>query len=180
MFGKKKEKLASIISKWDPNTCSAVIPCKWVTAPGWLRGHFSDRLQERFKRSKGVVEEWEFSKETIHVWCSIVVAILGNLDERIQRVKSSRAELSKLGLNASQKQKAENELRDEMHDLNEWCRGLYFFVEWKAGVVESLMTETNMFADIETEFMPMTEVTRVYFICVYSGSRLITKCLLDI
>ncbi|KIM59173.1 hypothetical protein SCLCIDRAFT_1031603 [Scleroderma citrinum Foug A] len=42
-----------------------------------------------------------------------------------------------------------------METLNFWCRSLYYFVTWEAGVVEDLLTKTNMVDGITTAFVPM-------------------------
>ena len=61
----------------------------------------------------------------------ILAGFLSAIDRSIENVKQAR------------EMKKEN-LHKETETWNLWCRRLYYFITWEAGIVEDLLMKTNM------------------------------------
>ena len=129
------KRLAKLIGQWKADRPE--ITLKWVTPPEWLV-RIKD-LPIINSRTAGGRLEWEFSDKTKRDWSMILVAFLSAVDRSIENVKQAR------------------EMDKEMETLNLWCRRLYYFVAWEAGIVEDLLTKTNMVDHIgmPTKFVPI-------------------------
>lgn len=161
------KRLYDVIRDWRPDR-AGIVP-KWVSPPGWLLG-FQGLPSIKSRQVKEQIQ-WEFSDDTKHAWSKVLEIILRKVDDGIKQVKSTKGKAG---------EKTEEETRQAMNALNIWSRTLYYFIVWDAGVVKSLLTETNMVASITTTFSPTGGVICVYFIRVSSGLQLIITCSLDI
>ncbi|KIM55278.1 hypothetical protein SCLCIDRAFT_52854, partial [Scleroderma citrinum Foug A] len=127
------QRLAELIGKWKPDRPE--IAPRWVNPPGWLvmlKG-LPKIKSTRIVRGQ---PEWEFSDKTKYDWSRILVTFLTGMGQSIEKVERA----------------GEENLQKEMKTLNFWCRYLYFFVTWKAGIVRDLLTKTNM---VDNMTMPM-------------------------
>ena len=129
------QRLAKLIGQWKADRPE--ITLRWVTPPKWLVR--IEGLPKIRSRTAGGRLEWEFSDKTKRDWSMILVAFLSAVDRSIENVKQAR------------------EMDKEMETLNLWCRRLYYFVAWEAGIVEDLLTKTNMVDHIgmPTKFVPI-------------------------
>ena len=132
-------KRLELIGQWKPDRPE--ITLRWVTPPDWLV-KIEGLPKIRSTRMAEGQPEWEFSDQTKRDWSMILVAFLSAVDKSIENVTQAR------------RFKEEN-LHEEMETLNFWCRSLYYFVTWEAGIVEDLLTKTNMVDGITTAFVPM-------------------------
>ena len=126
-----------VISQWKTDRLE--ITPKWVGSD-WLNTINGLPKIKSTRTIKGRVE-WEFSDKTKHGWSVIFVALLSAVDKAIEGLK--RTEIKR------------KDVRREMETLNTWCRMLYYFVSWEAGIVSELLTKTNMVDGITDTFMPM-------------------------
>ena len=129
-------RLAELINEWKPDRPE--ITLKWVTPPEWplrIRG-----LPKIKSRMAGGQLEWEFSDETKRDWSTILAGFLSSIDRCNENVKQAR------------EVKTEN-LHKETVRWNLWCRFLYYFVIWEAGIVEDLLMKTNMVDGIPVKFL---------------------------
>jgi len=131
--------LTELIGQWKPNRRE--ITRKWVTPPDWL---VKSKGLPKIKSTRIIAgqPEWEFSDKTKRDWSRILVAFLSAVDKSIENMEQAM------------KMKKED-LDKEMEILNFWCRLLYYFVTWEAGIVEDLLMKTNMVDGITTTFMSM-------------------------
>ena len=130
------KRLAELIAQWKP-TDRPEITLKWVTPPAWLL-QLKDLAKIKSRMARGHIE-WEISDETKRDWSTMLVAVLSAVDKSIENVKQAR-------------DMGEENPHEEMETLSFWCRVLYYFVTWEAGIVKDLLTKTDM---VERIFMPM-------------------------
>ena len=127
--------MAELIGQWKPDRPE--ITLKWVNPPQWLVILKGLPKIKSTRMARGQLE-WEFSDKTKQDWSGILVFFLTGVDRSIEEVKQAR----------------EGNLQKQMGGLIFWCRYLYYFVTWNAGIVKDLLTRTNMVDGI-TAFMPM-------------------------
>ena len=127
------QRLAELIGKWKPDRPE--IAPRWVNPPEWLV-MFKGLPKIKSTRMVRGQPEWEFSDKTKYDWSRILAVFLTGVGQSIEKVEQAR----------------EENLQKEMETLNFWCRYLYYFVTWKAGIVRDLLTKTNMVDDMT---MPM-------------------------
>ena len=123
------KRLAELIGEWKP-TDRPEITLRWVTPPAWLVKVKNLPTIKSTRLDRGRLE-WEFSDKTKHDWSRILVALLSSVDISIESVNQA-------------KEMRKSNLHKEMETLNRWCRFLYYFVTWEAGIVKDLLTKTNM------------------------------------
>jgi len=133
------KRLAELIGQWKPDRPE--IARKWVTPPDWL---VKLKGIPKIKSTRMVAEqlEWEFSDKTKRDWSRILVTFLSAVDKSIDNVEQAK------------EMEMEN-LHKKMETLNFWCRLLYYFVTWEAGIVKDLLTKTNMVNGVTAILMPM-------------------------
>ncbi|KAL4074782.1 hypothetical protein V8B97DRAFT_1868240 [Scleroderma yunnanense] len=136
LFGGKR--LLDVISQWRPDPRRHEIGPRWVVSPQWLL--CIEGLPVMKSRIVNGQLEWEFSDDTKGAWSIILGVFLRAVDCMIENVKSA---------------KGEEKVREAMIDLNYWCIGLYCLITWKAGIVKSLLTRTDMIDSITTASMPV-------------------------
>ena len=130
------KQLNELIGQWKPNRPE--IALRWVNPPEWLV-MLNGLPKIKSTRMTGGQLEWEFSDKTKYDWSRILAVFLTSVGQSIEDVKQAR----------------EENLQKEMETLNFWCRYLYYFVTWKAGIVRDLLMKTNMVNGMTTAFMPM-------------------------
>lgn len=75
------------LESWKPTAGDEIEPF-WVAKPKWTL--FFDIEQNSMKtRLDGESEVWEFSKETAHLWSSILVSLLKNINNRLHDYKNT-------------------------------------------------------------------------------------------
>ncbi|KAF8414845.1 hypothetical protein L210DRAFT_852298 [Boletus edulis BED1] len=130
--------LHEVIDDWTSN--HPEIPCEWVVVPNWLLG--LPDIPSIKSRKVGAQVQWEFSDDTKQAWAKVLQILMEDLHDWTEAVKSANTE-------RSPEKKA-----DAMRNLNQLCAALDYFISWEKGIVQSLLTKTNIVAGITTTFMP--------------------------
>ena len=152
------KRLFEVIRQWKPSHSRRrrEIPLpKLVNWPDWLV-QLKALPPIPSKLVNGEVK-CEFSDDTKRIWSEVLVAFLVGVDKAIGDVMLARDKADK----------GEEEAHRAMFQLNYWCRMLYDFVYWDAGIVPFLLTKTTMLNDMVTPTMLHPEI---------AGSR----CLIDV
>ena len=135
-------KLVVLIDQWKPSDYEITLTPRWVSPPEWLvTAKGLPKIRSRMTRGG---PEWKLSDKTKRDWAKILVLFIrkvaGSIEETSRHLKN-------LGTN--------EDPWKTLQRLNSWCRLLYYFVAWKAGIVKDLLTKTNMVYGIATRFMPV-------------------------
>ena len=80
----------------------------------------------------------KFFDDTKCIWSEVFAALLAGVDKTIGDVTLSR----------EKGHKVEEEAHRAMLQLNDWCRMLYNFIYWDAGIVPTLLGKTTMLSDM--------------------------------
>jgi len=134
------KRLFEVIREWNPARGAKILP-RLFDWPDWLV-QFKALPPIPSRVVDGKVK-CEFSDVTKRMWSEVLAAFLVGVDKSIGDVKLARG----------RGEEGEEEAHRAMRQLNEWCRGLYYFVYWEAGIVQKLLTKTTMLNSITVPAM---------------------------
>jgi len=121
------------VTQWkQPRRRREILLPKLVNWPDWLV-QLKALLPIPSRLVNGEVK-CDFSDDTKRIWSVVLLAFLIGVDKTIGDVTLARDK----GV------KGEKEADRAMLQLNDWCRMLYHFVYWDAGIVPSPLKKTTM------------------------------------
>ena len=143
-----KGELSGKIRQWQPTR--STISRRWVNVPQWLEECItkfnSPVTMERniwTRDDRKEVLQWEFSDETKQRWAAILAEMLGELRRAIKKADNIR----KNSWIARQKNKG----RKAIADVGFWSHKLFSYLDWEEGVVQTLLTETDLADNLLSE-----------------------------
>ena len=83
------------------------------------------------------VLQWEFSDESKKLWAEILATMLGELRRAVEKANNIRKK------NGSTLRPTKEE-QNAIASVGLWSRNLFSYVNWEEGVVQTILTETDL------------------------------------
>lgn len=104
---------------------------RWIDRPGWAVP--VPGMQEQvIEKSGQLITQWALSTATLQSWAWLLATMLEELELAVEATRDSRV------------RKDTAEETKEMANVHGWCHRLYAYVNWKEGVVKTLLTKTSL------------------------------------
>ena len=83
------------------------------------------------------VLQWEFSDESKKLWAEILATMLGEVRRAVEKANNIRKK------NGSALRPTKEE-QNAIASVGLWSRNLFSYVNWEEGVVQTILTETDL------------------------------------
>ncbi|KAL4081204.1 hypothetical protein J3A83DRAFT_4084967, partial [Scleroderma citrinum] len=136
-----KERLSNKIQQWQP--AGSNINPRWVNVPLWLKECVSQfpsvimKHRVRIGEDGREVLQWEFSDETRKLWATVLATMLSELRQAVEKAHRIRTR-------SYSRARPSKEERDAISNVSLWSYNLFSYIYWEEGIVQTLLTETDL------------------------------------